>query len=413
MLLYIHIPFCTSKCGYCAFNSFVDKEGEIEAYIKALCKDIAHSLKDNTQSITSIFFGGGTPNFLDSRYYGEIFETIHKNASVDRECEISLECNVNLLHLAWCKDLLSLGANRLSVGIQSFDENKLAFLQREHRAKDIALNVEYALNAGFKNVSCDIITNTALDSKKVIEADIANALRLPITHISVYALSIDEGSRFALESKQVIKGLQTQLESKDDFCFFARELLEKAGFYQYEVSNYAKDSKLNSKIGADSKSGINFQCRHNLGYWQGREYIGCGAGAVGRLGNRRVRAYPQLASYINTPHKRLVEILSQRDLCVENIMLGLRCAMGVEMGVLEKFFTDKFMLQECVGFLLSGGKCHIRKERGKSNGESESNGEGKSNKKGGKAIGESDGVFLVANELFLSDEIALWLLARI
>ncbi|WP_295737019.1 radical SAM family heme chaperone HemW [uncultured Helicobacter sp.] len=373
MLLYIHIPFCSSKCGYCAFNSFVDREGEIEAYVRALCEDIRHSLRGNTQSITSIFFGGGTPNFLDSKYYDEIFESIYTNASVAKDCEISLECNVNLLNLAWCKHLLSLGANRLSVGIQSFDENKLAFLQREHKAKDIALNVEYAFSAGFKNVSCDLITNTPLDSKKVVEADITNALNLPISHISVYALSIDEGSRFALDSKR----FSQDLESKDDFCFFARELLEKAGFYQYEVSNYAQDSKQ----GADST-----RCKHNLGYWQGKEYIGCGAGAVGRLGNRRMKAYPQLANYIKTPRKRLVEILSQRDLCMENIMLGLRCAMGVKMSVLEELFMDKVAMEKHIGFLLSGGKCHIRQEKRED--------------------------FLVANELFLSDEIALWLLAR-
>ena len=379
MLLYIHIPFCSSKCGYCAFNSFVDREGEIEAYVRALREDIRHSLRGNTQSITSIFFGGGTPNFLDSKYYDEIFESIYTNASVAKDCEISLECNVNLLNLAWCKHLLSLGANRLSIGIQSFDENKLAFLQREHKVKDIVLNVEYAFSAGFKNVSCDLITNTPLDSKKVVEADITNALNLPISHISVYALSIDEGSRFALDSKR----FSQDLESKDDFCFFARELLEKAGFYQYEVSNYAKDSKL----WADSKpNGNPKQCKHNLGYWQGKEYIGCGAGAVGRLGNRRVKAYPQLANYIKTPHKRLIEALSQRDLCMENIMLGLRCAMGVKMSVLEELFIDKVAMEKHIGFLLSGGKCHIRKEKSED--------------------------FLVANELFLSDEIALWLLAR-
>lgn len=373
MLLYIHIPFCSSKCGYCAFNSFVDREGEIEAYIKALCEDIAHSLKGNNQHITSIFFGGGTPNFLTSQYYDRIFEVIYKNASVSRDCEISLECNVNLLTLAWCKDLLSLGANRLSIGIQSFDAKKLSFLQREHRAKDIALNVECALNAGFENLSCDLITNTPLDSKIIIESDITHAIKLPISHISVYALSIDEGSHFALESKQLAKDNRArELESKEDFCFFARDLLEEAGFYQYEVSNYAR---------ADS-----MRCKHNLGYWRGREYIGCGAGAVGRIGNRRVRAYPQLANYIKTPHKRLVESLSQRDLCVENIMLGLRCAMGVEMEVIGKFFTDKAAMDKHIGFLLSGGKCHIRKEKEKE--------------------------FLVANELFLSDEIALWLLAR-
>ena len=383
MLLYIHIPFCSSKCGYCAFNSFVDRENEIEAYVRALREDIHHSLRGNTQSITSIFFGGGTPNFLDSKYYDEIFESIYTNANVAKDCEISLECNVNLLNLAWCKDLLSLGANRLSVGIQSFDENKLAFLQREHKAKDIALNVEYAFSAGFKNVSCDLITNTPLDSKKVVEADITNALNLPISHISVYALSIDEGSRFALDSKR----FSQDLESKDDFCFFARELLEKAGFYQYEVSNYAKDSKL----GADSKpNGDSKQCKHNLGYWQGKEYIGCGAGAVGRLGNRRVKAYPQLANYIKTPRKRLVEALSQRDLCMENIMLGLRCAVGVKMSVLEELFIDKVAMEKHIGFLLSGGKCHIRKEKSE----------------------EKESEFLVANELFLSDEIALWLLAR-
>ncbi len=371
MLLYVHIPFCGSKCGYCAFNSFVVEQDNFESYIQALCADIEHTLCHlyPHSHISSIFFGGGTPNLLHSEHYEAIFTILYKNAFISKDCEITLEANVNYLNTQWCKDLVSLGANRLSVGIQSFDKDKIAFLEREHSVYEIAKCVENAYNGGFKNISCDLIINTPLDSKTLISSEITQAAALPLSHISVYTLSIDEGSRFFLESKKS-KPIQNSktIDSKTDeeLSFWARECLKENGFYQYEVSNYVKFN-------------TNAECKHNLGYWQGEEYLGCGAGAVGRIVNKRTRAYPSLNEYIKNPYYRLVEELSEEDLRLEQIMLGLRCVKGVDMAV----FDDERFLKP----LFDDKKCFRKSYNGK--------------------------LFLVADELFLADEIATWILCRI
>lgn len=368
MRLYIHIPFCTSKCGYCAFHSVVGQEALFEPYIRALCKDIESSLKglariQGSVELDSIFFGGGTPNLLPSHFYTSIFKCIQSHAHVKQGCEISLEANVNLINTQWCKDLLLLGANRLSIGIQSFHTQKLALLERNHSARDSAYGVDIAFNAGFKNLSCDLIIGTALDSVAMIESEIKQAAALPISHLSLYALSIDEGSRFAFEAARG-RGRQRQsiASIEEELSLYARTCLQDAGFSQYEVSNYERTSR----------------CEHNLGYWQGEEYLGCGALAVGRIAKERTKACKDLQEYIKTPTKRFVENLSDEDLRLERIMLGLRCDMGV---CLEDIALNKE--NERVSILLKEGKCYIKKWQGKD--------------------------YLVAYDLFLSDEITLWL----
>lgn len=370
MLLYIHIPFCASKCGYCAFTSFIGEESYFESYVEALCVDLAYTLSIQNYHLDSIFIGGGTPNLLASKFYKKIFALLAKYAHIDKDCEISIEANVNILNTQWCKDLRALGVNRLSVGVQSFYEPKLAFLERDHSTKDIFYHIQSAYNAGFTNLSCDMMI-TPLDNQEILESELTQAMNLPINHISVYALSIDEGSRFA--SQEVMNNKVCESSKDETLSFFARDILKNAGFMQYEVSNYVKN-------------GTNAECRHNLGYWQGKEYLGCGAAAVGRIGDTRMKAYPQLKGYIASPTQRFIESLSQRDMCLERIMLGLRCKSGARICDIEQLFAKRHFMQECVKNLLEGNKCYIRKERGEE--------------------------FLVANELFLADEIVLWLLSR-
>lgn len=368
MRLYIHIPFCASKCGYCAFTSFVGEEANFESYIEALCVDLEQSLKAKYYHLNSIFIGGGTPNLLDSKFYQKIFTLIEQYAHIEQDCEISLEANVNLLNKQWCKDLRALGANRLSVGVQSFYEPKLAFLERDHSVKDIAYRMESAYNAGFSNLSCDLII-TPLDTRTILESELINALKLPIQHLSVYALSIDEGSRFA--AKKDINEKMNE-NNEEELSFFARDLLEARGFRQYEVSNYAKNH--------NGKNCTN-ECAHNIGYWQGEEYVGAGLGAVGRIGQARLRAYTHFKQYLQNPTGRYVEHLESTHLRTEAIMLGLRCVRGFDIAFLGK------NAQELIALLIQGEKCHIKKAQEKT--------------------------FLCANELFLGDEIALWILYRL
>lgn len=363
MLLYIHIPFCTSKCGYCAFTSLTNRESYFDAYIAALCDDITYTLKDSHYTLQSIFIGGGTPNTLSVHQFEAIFATIAKYATFGKDCEISCEANINLLSKEWCRGIRSLGCNRLSVGVQSFNADKLAYLERTHNVKDIALCMDNANSAGFSNINCDMIIDTPLDNEQLIESELLSALSLPISHISVYSLSIDSGSRFATH----------KYEARADsmLCFLARDILQDNGFMQYEVSNYALN---------------NAQCKHNMGYWQGEAYLGCGLGAVGRVGTYRYSATSHLTRYLESPLSRDIESLSAYDMCVERIMLGLRCKSGVDMAYLPSLCPSHHS-QNPISILLEGGKCHIYENNHQS--------------------------FLRANELFLSDEIALWLLSRL
>ena len=337
----------------------VGQEGLFESYVRALCEDIESCLsrlkhKRARVELGSIFFGGGTPNLLPARFYRPIFERIHAHASLSPTCEITLESNVNLISRAWCKELRALGANRLSIGIQSFDKGKLALLEREHSARESERGVEIAHQAGFDNLSCDLIIGSALDSHALIESDIARASALPLKHISVYSLSLDSGSRFASEGREALLA-----ENEEAQCYFARECLARHGFAQYEVSNYERGAR----------------CAHNLGYWQGEEYLGVGASAVGRIGRARTRAHSSLQEYIKAPSARHIERLSKEDMRLERVMLGLRCDVGVQLDSVN-------LAETSLRILLDEGKCRLR------------------------------GGYLVANELFLSDEITLWLLGR-
>lgn len=364
MVLYIHIPFCESKCGYCAFSSVVvgqDFASQKKRYIDALICDISHTLqvyrargglaknasndenieklknlKDtkNTQKLAldSIYIGGGTPNTLDERDYERIFGAIFDNSTITKEAQITIEANPNCLSKNWCEALRSFGANRISMGVQSFESDKLRFLERSHTQKDIAKALELA--SGFKYASIDLIYGTPLDSSAVLKREVAKAVSLPISHISAYCLMYEQGAKNAnkyakLESKMRgevhnfsdsrdldFTSTQEQITSSDMGKIVCEEL-EKSGFSQYEVSSFCKDSR--------SKS------LHNLSYWRGEEYLACGVLAVGRVGQCRYSGTKELDRYMAYPLQKECEDLSVEDLAFERVFLGLRSEVGVAL----------------------------------------------------------------------------------
>lgn len=342
--LYLHIPFCPSKCGYCAFNSFSGLEYLKNAYVQALIQDIQESLK-NAPLLSSIFIGGGTPNTLEVEHYHAIFNAIVTHAHLALDIEITLEANPNLLSLAWCQALKQLGVTRLSLGVQSFFEDKLAFLQREHSHLDIFRALDMGYKSGIENLSIDLIYNTPLDTKKRLEQEVQHACKLPINHLSAYSLTLEDNTKLAqnVQPKDLL-----QLDT------FLKAQLETHGFEQYEVSNYAKT----------------YMCRHNLGYWQGLEYLGCGAGAVGRIKNQRLFKAKDIKAYIANPLYAKAETLSPADLWFESIFLGLRCILGVDTRLLKPTHI-KTLLDEQI--------CYSHRQR------------------------------LVAHDFFLADAIALWI----
>ena len=303
------MPFCESKCPYCAFGSSDDEFKKVSAYFKALCLDLNFQLKSqNVKEISTIFFGGGTPSAVNAKLYDEIFSILAPLCTP--KTEITLEANPNSANLSWLKYIKNLGANRISFGAQSFFEDKLKFLGRIHSREQIFKAVENAHAAGFKSINLDLIYDTKFDTKKRLLAEVENLKSLAITHLSAYSLTLEENTPFS--------GKKSYKKDSDTLAKFMIEQIEQAGFKQYEISNFGQI------------------CKHNLGYWQGKNYLGVGAFSVGFVGGTRYYAKSSIDAYIAQPTHREREILSQSELAREHIFLGLRSIVGVEAGRLNE-----------------------------------------------------------------------------
>ncbi|MDF1878534.1 coproporphyrinogen III oxidase family protein [Sulfurimonas sp. SAG-AH-194-C20] len=314
MLLYIHIPFCDSKCSYCAFNSYVDKFHLKEQYMSALFIQLKHELlRFNAQkkSIETIFIGGGTPSTVAPELYTEIFEYIQPY--LKENIEITSEANPNSATYEWLEGMYSLGVNRISFGVQSFDEKKLKVLNRAHSPQMAKDAINNAKKIGFKNLSLDLIYATLGDTKELIQNDIDTAFSLPINHISAYALTIEEGTAF--EHKPQMSSEQLEITS-----WIFKSIIEK-GLPQYEISNFGK-----------------YQSSHNLGYWKYKDYMGVGAGAVGKLDLKRFYPNPDIEEYIENSCIIREESLTSEDKKIEQFFLGMRSCVGIH--------ADLFSLNE-------------------------------------------------------------------
>jgi oxygen-independent coproporphyrinogen-3 oxidase len=311
-LLYIHIPFCDSKCNYCAFNSYTNLNHLKKNYFEALKKQF---LSLNPTEYKTVFIGGGTPSTMPVKFYEQLFELISPYTKNTKE--ITVECNPNVSS-EWLKEIKNLGVNRISFGVQSFNEEKLKFLNRNHSKFQAINSVNNAKKAGFENINIDLIYATALDNKNLLKNDLEIAFSLPITHISAYSLTIEEGTKFEGDFSK-------RKDDEELEVWFIDKIKEK--FNQYEISNFGK------------------VCLHNLGYWQGLEYDGIGAGAVGfrkwRMENgewRIYRYYPSnnVYEYIKNPTKYDYEYLSNEDIKKEKVFLGLRSIIGFDENILNK-----------------------------------------------------------------------------
>jgi len=332
-LLYIHIPFCDSKCHYCSFNSYVDKFELKATYMSALHKQLLHDLKHcNIEfgSIETIFIGGGTPTTVDFHLYEPIFKTIEPY--LGKSVEITSEANPNSTTTEWLKGMKSLGVNRISLGVQSFFNDKLKLLGRSHKSKDALLAVEKAYSVGFKRLSIDLIYSTLLDTPKRIESELNQALNLPIDHLSAYELTIEEKTPFENRPEVRKESIeQTQI---------IYEKIATAQWQQYEISNYGKSF-----------------CRHNIGYWEYKQYLGVGSGAVGRVANQRLYPHREIEEYIKDPFFKNIEELKSYEIVEEKIFLGLRSFVGIDSTILNS------SMKERANILVKEGKLYNKSDR--------------------------------------------------
>lgn len=314
MLAYLHIPFCDSKCHYCAFNSYDNKSALKQNYMHSITQQLGFELekfKAEKKSISSLFLGGGTPSTIPASWYTPFFEMITPYLSDN--AEITSEANPQSATNVWIEEMKALGVNRLSFGVQSFNENKLAFLGRNHTRKIALQAIENAAKQGIENISLDLIYGTTLDTEILLQEDLRIASSLPINHISAYALTLEEETPFYTR-KDVANGSETLARN------FVNTIIE-AGFPQYEISNFGT-----------------YQSRHNKGYWEHQDYLGIGAGAVGFLQNRRFYPTKSIEAYTQNPLTQEIELLSSEDLHIEKIFLGLRSVIGI---ALEHFSPEE------------------------------------------------------------------------
>jgi oxygen-independent coproporphyrinogen III oxidase len=325
--VYVHVPFCPTKCGYCDFNSYAMDGPIVERTVRAMVAEIGRSPLAGRPAKT-IFFGGGTPTFLDAPSQLRILDAVLTAHPPLAGCEITSEANPGTVDAEKFRALKEGGFNRLSLGAQSFLDSDLIRLGRVHRAREIERAVGLARDAGFDNLNLDLMFALPNQSPKGWSANLETALKLAPEHLSLYCLTIEENTAFyreRLRGELILPQEEDQVEMYEECC---RRVAE-GGYEQYEISNF-------------SRPGL--ECRHNLEYWRGAEYTGYGPGAVasyetdgGRVRTTNWKHPVQFCERVEAgqPTPFETERLSPDTLGIERMMLGLRLNKGLEIAGAE------------------------------------------------------------------------------
>ncbi len=340
MRLYIHIPFCAKKCNYCDFLSFTCDESTKSAYVNMLIKEInyygnLYGRNGINTPVSSVFFGGGTPSILESKYIYSILTAAKDSFNIEENAEITIECNPGTVNLLKLSDYKACGINRLSIGLQSTNNSELLFLGRIHNFNSFLETYNDARKAGFDNINIDIMSalpGQTLDSYKDTLIKITD---LEPEHISAYSLIIEEGTPFydlyEPKSKPSISiPLLPDEDTERGMYYLTEELLNKKGYLRYEISNYSKPS---------------FECKHNLGYWTRDDYLGIGLGSSSLIDNKRLKNISNLQQYMHfIDSNNFVNLidetisLSKHDIYSEYMFLGLRIIGGIDINNFKKQF---------------------------------------------------------------------------
>ena len=317
--IYIHIPFCRSKCDYCDFYSLAGREDRMDAYQKALLAHLGETAPlARGIPVDTVYFGGGTPSFYGDKRLRELLTAIRKQFDVERDAEITLEANPDSVDLRALRRLKRAGFNRLSLGMQSACPAELSAVHRPHTVQQTDQAVTAARKAKFGNLSLDLIYGLPGQTMDSWKATVEHALSLIPQHLSCYGLKVEEGTPLA---RRVAEGeVLPDDDQQADLYLWTVGRLERAGYPQYEISNFAKPG---------------YESRHNLRYWLTRPYIGFGPGAHSDFGGRRYSFVRDLDAYIQgVLHGGSVidseELIPQRERSGEYLMLRLRTARGIE-----------------------------------------------------------------------------------
>jgi oxygen-independent coproporphyrinogen-3 oxidase len=355
--LYLHLPFCTVRCAYCDFNTYAGLEAQMGPYARALAREIRGvGEAGGRPAAHTIFLGGGTPSLLPLDLHRELFIALRESFTLTPDCEVTLEANPGTVTRAYLAGLRELGVNRLSFGVQSSHPHELRLLDRLHLFGDVVQAVSWARAAGFDNLNLDLIFAIPQQTLAMWQATLNRVLALGPEHVSAYALSLEHGTPLRA---WVYRGLLPMPDPDlvADMYEWASETLERNGFVQYEISNWAKDvasGELRVAGDDNQQSKIRnpkFACRHNVQYWRNEPYLGFGAGAHGwaegvrysnvlapaayiqRMSADEVRPYPL------SPAVSQSILTEQVDAMGEMMMVGMRL---VREGVSSAEFERRF-----------------------------------------------------------------------
>ena len=337
---YIHIPYCVKRCGYCDFNTYTPAELQITSELSEISRSYIDLLIDEAKlarnqapqagAIPTIFFGGGTPTLMEPSDLARILEELKASFGFASDIEITIEANPDTLSLEKLSQLRATGINRISVGMQSTSPHVLKVLDRTHNPANVASAVKWAREAGFEHVSVDLIYGTPGESLADWENTLREAIALDIDHISAYALIVEAGTKLAAQ----VKRGEVEVPDDDlmaDKYLLADQLFSTAGFEWYELSNWAKPEG---------------ECRHNIAYWQGRNWWGLGPGAHSHIDGKRWWNVKHPATY----RDRLLagefpaadsEILTATQIESERVMLEIRLRSGIARSSLDAAAIDR------------------------------------------------------------------------
>jgi len=325
--IYIHIPFCKTKCIYCDFYSVTKRDDSIENFVDCMVKEIKLNktrLKNTTYD--TIFFGGGTPSVLTENQLGKILNALYKFYNIDEDAEVTLECNPGEITFEKLSHFRKIGINRLSIGFQSFSEKNLKFLGRLHSSEQSISTFNHARKAGFDNINIDLIYDIPKQKLKEWKNDLFLGTSLEPEHISAYSLTVEKNT--ALHSMIKNKTVIMPSEEVDKKMFLSTiNYLEQKNYMHYEISNFSKKNK---------------KCKHNLHYWRLEPYLAFGPGAHGFDGIKRWWNKKSIDYYLNKLENNELpieseEILSPKDAFNETIMNGLRLIEGAKIKKLNSY----------------------------------------------------------------------------
>ncbi|MCR5032825.1 MAG: radical SAM family heme chaperone HemW [Lachnospiraceae bacterium] len=352
LMLYVHIPFCVRKCAYCDFLSAPAGDAVREQYVEELCREIAdYKGKAGHRPVSSVFFGGGTPSLLTGEQMSRILDTIRNCFTLTEDAEISMEMNPGTVTMENLVQYKAAGVGRISIGLQSMQEEELSLLGRIHDAHTFLECYEMARKAGFSNINVDLMMGLPGQKREALADTLKKVTDLSPEHISLYSLILEEHTPLY----ETYADSDKLLSQEEDRALYhmAVAMLEEKGYHQYEISNFAKEG---------------FFCRHNEGYWRRRPYLSFGIGAASFFEEVRWNNTSSLSDYLAGDHAPAdQEILTLKDAMEEFMFLGLRTTAGICRETFEEAFEEDYetVYGEVTRKLIAQGLLQEREEGGK------------------------------------------------